>query len=95
MEITADIDTRVLELAQQMLVTVLMISGPILATGLTVGLCVSLFQALTSVQEQTLSLVPKMLAVLGMSLIVLTPALVLLRGYTIGLFNQLIEFGTS
>jgi flagellar biosynthetic protein FliQ len=91
----ADIDTRVLELAQQMLVTVLMISGPILATGLIVGLCVSLFQALTSVQEQTLSLVPKMLAVLGMSLLVLTPALVLLRSYTAELFGQLISFGTS
>jgi flagellar biosynthetic protein FliQ len=91
----ADIDTRVLELAQQMLVTVLMISGPILATGLIVGLSVSLFQALTSVQEQTLSLVPKMLAVLGMSLLVLTPALVLLRSYTSELFGQLITFGTS
>lgn len=90
-----DIDTRVLELAQQMLVTVLMISGPILATGLIVGLSVSLFQALTSVQEQTLSLVPKMLAVLGMSLLVLTPALVLLRSYTSELFGQLISFGTS
>lgn len=91
----ADIDTRVLEMAQQMLVTVLMISGPILATGLIVGLSVSLFQALTSVQEQTLSLVPKMLAVLGMSLLVLTPALVLLRSYTSELFGQLIAFGTS
>lgn len=41
----------------------LLIVTPILMTGLVIGLVVSLFQAVTSIQEMTLSYVPKMLAV--------------------------------
>jgi hypothetical protein len=41
-----------------------------------------LFQALTSVQEQTMSLIPKMLAVLGVALLLLAPMLQVLRDYT-------------
>ena len=58
-----DLDLVVVDLAREMLLTVLMIAGPVLIAGLVVGVSVSLFQALTSVQEQTLSLVPKMMAV--------------------------------
>ena len=60
-----ELDLKVAELAREMLVTVVMLAGPVLLVGLVVGVAVSVFQALTSVQEQTLSLVPKMLAVMG------------------------------
>lgn len=44
---------------------VMMMSAPILLIGLGVGLIVSIFQATTSIQEQTLTFVPKIAAILG------------------------------
>jgi len=50
----------------------LKISAPLLGAALVVGLCISLFQALTQIQEMTLSFVPKIL-VMFVSLLVLMP----------------------
>ncbi len=44
--------------------TILLVSAPILRSGLLVGLIVSIFQATTQIQEPTLSFVPKIVAVL-------------------------------
>ena len=44
---------------------VLMLAAPILLIGMAVGLIVSIFQATTSIQEQTLTFVPKIAAILG------------------------------
>ena len=46
------LDTQVLSLAREMLALTLLIAGPLLLVGLVVGVAVSVFQALTSVQEQ-------------------------------------------
>lgn len=89
------LDLQVAELAREMLVTALVLAGPMLLVGLVVGVGVSVFQALTSVQEQTLSLVPKLLAVLGVALLLLVPALGILRDYTLRVFGQLLSFGLS
>lgn len=53
----------VIGLAGQALYTVLKISAPMLGVGLIVGLLVSIFQATTQIQEQTLAFVPKIIAV--------------------------------
>ena len=90
-----DFDLRVIDLAREMFLLVLMISGPVLVVGLIVGVVVSLFQALTSVQEQTLSLVPKMLAVVLVTLFLLAPALSLLRDFCLHIYSQLTDFGLS
>jgi len=47
-------------------ITLLMVSLPIVGVGLMVGLLISLFQAVTQIQEQTLTFVPKMISVLLM-----------------------------
>jgi flagellar biosynthetic protein FliQ len=88
-----DLDVVVVDLARDLLLTVVLIAGPILLVGLFVGVAVSLFQALTSVQEQTLSFVPKMLAVMLATLVLLAPALQLLRDFTHRIFADLVEFG--
>jgi flagellar biosynthetic protein FliQ len=44
---------------------VLMMAAPMLLIGMVVGLIVSIFQATTSIQEQTLTFVPKIIAILG------------------------------
>ena len=90
-----DIDLFVVDMARDLLVTAILISGPMLIVGLIVGVSVSLFQALTSVQEQTLSLVPKMLAVISVALLMLAPALGILRDYCLEVFGQLHSFGLS
>jgi len=90
-----DIDLQVTDLARDLLLTTIIIAGPILVVGLIVGVAVSLFQALTSVQEQTMSLVPKMLAVMFMTLLLLAPALQLMNDFTTRIFQQLVHFGLS
>ena len=53
----------VIQMAQEALRMVLIISAPKLGLGLLVGLAVSIFQATTSIQEQTLAFIPKIVAV--------------------------------
>ena len=53
----------VIQLGQQALWVVLLVSAPMLGLGLIVGLLVSVFQATTSIQEQTLAFIPKIIAV--------------------------------
>ena len=89
------LDVRVLDLAREMIGLVLLIAGPMLLVGLVVGVAVSVFQALTSVQEQTLSIVPKMLAVVLVGLFLLAPALALLRDFCVRVIQELNGFGLS
>lgn len=90
-----NLDTHITDLARDLLLTTILLAGPVLLVGLVVGIAVSLFQALTSVQEQTLSLVPKMLAVMLVVLLLLAPALQILVDYTSRVFGQLVSFGLS
>jgi flagellar biosynthetic protein FliQ len=88
-----ELDLLITDLARELLLVALMIAAPMLLAGLIVGVAVSLFQALTSVQEQTLSMIPKMMAVMGVALLLLAPALGLLRDYTVRIISQLNSFG--
>jgi flagellar biosynthetic protein FliQ len=89
------LDLEITDLARDLLVTTLLLAGPVLLVGLVVGIAVSLFQALTSVQEQTLSLIPKMFAVMLVVLLLLAPALQILVDYTARVFGRLVSFGLS
>ncbi|HJV47269.1 MAG TPA: flagellar biosynthesis protein FliQ [Bacillota bacterium] len=53
----------ILYLAQQSVYTILIITAPVIGVALIVGLLVSIFQATTQIQEQTLAFVPKIVAV--------------------------------
>jgi flagellar biosynthetic protein FliQ len=52
-----------LDIVHRAIVTILVISGPIVAAATVVGLMVALLQALTQIQEMTLTFVPKILAI--------------------------------
>jgi flagellar biosynthesis protein FliQ len=54
----------VISIAERGILTVLMVCGPLLILALVVGLIISIFQATTQIQEQTLAFVPKIVAVL-------------------------------
>lgn len=60
----------IIDMAREALLTVITVAGPLLLLALTVGLLVSIFQTVTSIQEPTLAFVPKILAVfLGLMLL--------------------------
>ncbi len=57
--------TDVLELAQLTFIVILKAGGPVMAAGLVVGLTIAVFQTLTSIQEMTLTFVPKIIIIFG------------------------------
>lgn len=65
-------ETMILNLAREALILIITISAPILIIALLIGLIVSIFQAVTSIQEPTLAFVPKILGVF-LGLIVMGP----------------------
>src|SRR3982750_4616424 len=60
-----------LDVARDAIWTIVVVSSPLMVVGLVVGVVVSLFQALTQIQEQTLVFVPKILAIFVTMLIAL------------------------
>ncbi|MDB5355875.1 MAG: fliQ [Phycisphaerales bacterium] len=59
------------ELVRQTLVLALIVSAPMLAIGLVVGIIVSLLQAVTQIQEQTLTFVPKIVAMMAAAILLM------------------------
>ena len=55
----------VMDIASNAMVTAIMVAAPVLLVSIVVGLAVSIFQATTHIQEQTLTFVPKVLAIVG------------------------------
>jgi len=54
----------VIHLAREAISLILLLAGPLLAVSLGIGLAVSIFQAATQIQEQTLTFVPKLVGIL-------------------------------
>jgi flagellar biosynthetic protein FliQ len=84
-----------LDLCRATLVTALVLVAPALLVGMAVGLAVSFFQTLTSLQEQTLTIVPKMLAVVATLLVLMPWILGTLQEFTVALLQNLAEYGRS
>jgi flagellar biosynthetic protein FliQ len=72
------------ELVKTMMFEAVALAAPILVTAMAVGLAISLFQAVTTIHEQTLTFVPKALAIVGV-IVLLLPWIV----------RSLIEFTTA
>ena len=66
---------------------VFILAAPVLLAALVVGLIVAIFQATTSIQEQTLTFVPKILTILGMLALLGGWMISVLRDYTVRLFD--------
>jgi len=63
--------SEVLDVARDAIMTLVVVSAPLMLVGLVVGVVISLFQALTQIQEMTLVFVPKILAIFLVLLIAL------------------------
>lgn len=66
---------QLIELLQATLILMLKIAAPILAAGVAIGLIISIFQSVTSIQDQTLSFVPK-ITIMVLVAVLLTPWIV-------------------
>jgi flagellar biosynthetic protein FliQ len=79
----------IIDVAQEAIKVVLMISAPILGLGLLVGLIVSIVQATTQIQEQTLSFIPKVVTI-ALTLLVFGPWMMnLMYEFTVKLFENI------
>lgn len=85
----------VVDLGRELLLLALTISVPMLATALVVGLLISLFQAVTTVHEQTLATVPKMIAVLAVALLVLPWSMGKVVSYTDRMLRELPRYAAE
>lgn len=76
------------DLVRQALITALIVSSPMLLIGVTVGVLVSLFQAVTQIQEQTLSFIPKIVAMVASAVMLMPWISHRLMEYSAQLFGQ-------
>ena len=79
----------VIDIGKEALYMVLLISGPLLLIDLVVGVLIGILQAVTQIHEQTLTFVPKILAVFGLMVFMLPWMIMQLCDYTIRLFNMI------
>jgi flagellar biosynthetic protein FliQ len=79
------------QLMRDALVHTAVVSAPILLVSLVVGLIIGIVQTTTSVQEQTLSFVPKLIAIFVIILLLAIPGLAYLAEYTRQLFMLIVE----
>lgn len=82
----------IMKLGQDTLRTTAMVSAPLLGAALVTGLIISVLQAITQINEATLTFIPKMI-VIGLVLIFAGPWMIdILSQFTIGLFENLAMF---
>ncbi|ADY54970.1 flagellar biosynthetic protein FliQ [Syntrophobotulus glycolicus DSM 8271] len=83
---------QIIFMAKEAMWTVLLVGGPLLALSLLIGLVVSIFQAMTQIQEQTLSFIPK-LVVIAVALLLLGPWMLnIMTSYTVNIFHNLVTY---
>jgi flagellar biosynthesis protein FliQ len=82
-------DVTVVEIARESIWVMLLTGGPLLLVGLLIGLIVALLQALTTIQEMTLTFAPKIVGVF-LALIVLLPFMITtLSDFTTAMFGRI------
>lgn len=77
----------VVDIGRQAIETALMVSAPMLLTALLIGLTISVFQAATQINEQTMTFIPKIVGVFVMLLIVAPWVIQKLLAFTEGIFR--------
>lgn len=88
-------EVEIIEICREAIIVLLKIVGPILLAGLVTGIIVSLFQTVTQIQETTLTFIPKLLVIFGLTLWLLPFMMSTLGGFTQALTDRIIKIGTS
>lgn len=85
--------TEAIEVGQETIFVMLKIGAPVMLLALAVGLAIALFQALTSIQEMTLTFVPKIIVIFVGIMLMLPFMLNSLTTFSQGLFDRMIALG--
>ena len=85
-------EEMIIKLGHDALRTAALLAGPILLATLVIGLIVSIFQALTQINEATLTFIPKMIVVAVIIVLAGPWMLDVLTSYTTGLFENIATF---
>ena len=88
-------DVEVIKILREALMITIVVSAPILGIGMFVGLIISIFQTTTSIQEQTLTFVPKIIAIFAALILFAAWILHTLVAYTKGLFMMISKLGAG
>lgn len=84
---------EILDVARDAIMTILLVSAPLMVVGLVVGVLVSLVQALTQLQEQTLVFVPKIMAIFATALLALPFMSDLMNGFMLRVMSKVVAGG--
>ncbi|MGV3635380.1 MAG: flagellar biosynthesis protein FliQ [Pseudorhodoplanes sp.] len=84
---------EVLDVARDAIITLVLVASPLMLIGLAVGVVISLFQALTQIQEMTLVFVPKILAMFIAMLIALPFMADSLQGHMMRISTRIVSGG--
>lgn len=88
-------DQQVISIIRDAFYYVVIIVGPLLLVSLIVGLIISIFQAATTISEQTLTFVPKLIAVFLVTVLLMPYMISTLTDFTIELFTMVAEMGPN
>ena len=86
-------EAAVVEVGREALWVILKVAGPIMGSGLAIGLLIALFQALTTIQEMTLTFVPKIIVIFTAVIIFLPWMMQTVTVFTQQLFDRMISLG--
>lgn len=81
---------EVLDVARDAITTLVLVSAPLMLVGLLVGVVISLFQALTQIQEMTLVFVPKIMAIFVTMIVALPFMSDLLQGHMMRIASHIV-----
>ncbi len=85
-------EQQILDVAQDAIFTIIKLSAPLLGVALIVGLAISIFQATTQIQEQTLSFVPKILAVFLALFLAGAWMMNTMKEFTLRIYENILQF---
>lgn len=88
-------DAYVMEVGSEALFLILILSAPMLMSALSVGLCVSIIQATTQIQEQTLAFVPKVVATFLSLVVCGTWIASMMASYATRIFTDIARLGPT
>lgn len=83
-------ETQILDVTRETLIVVLKIGGPIMVLALIVGVAISVFQALTQIQEMTLTFMPKIVVIFAAMLLLLPFMIETMVSFTHDLIDRII-----
>lgn len=87
-------ESLVIGIVKEGVVTGLKVAGPILAAAIIIGLIISIFQATTQIQEQTLTFVPKLLGIAAIGIFLGSWMLHNLMSFTERIFELIVQIST-